>query len=147
MKIFNVKLFYVVIDKYFTQARQFISNINKNCLLSTYFQMNHFAKFDGRSWAIQIYAIYWEKERRKQIRDFQEQNRNVDRLKYLINDHSIINQGKVSLPADKWGKNNSTRISKMQESIGSAQRFVLFYIYADKTNQTNKTGDFICSPC
>lgn len=42
-----------------------------------------------------------EKEPGKQTRDLIETNINVDRLKYLINDHSIISQGKISLPADK----------------------------------------------
>lgn len=37
----------IISSKYLTQVRQFISNINKTCVLRVYSQMSHFAKFDG----------------------------------------------------------------------------------------------------
>lgn len=59
-----------------------------------------------------------------------EPNRNVDRLKYLINDHSIINQEKLSLPVDKWEKNNLNRIPKCSTVLVLLTN--LFYIKAEK---------------
>ena len=39
-------MLYIIIDKYLTQVRQLMSNINKNYIWSIYSQMRHFAKFD-----------------------------------------------------------------------------------------------------
>ena len=85
-----------------------------------------------------VYSIVRERTKKTDWRHM-EPNRSVNRLKYLINLHSITNQEKKSFPADKWEESSLSRITECDRLLGLPTNFIFCRL--------KKTTVSVCSPC